>query len=106
MSISRIAVLSALLLSACYPKTGVPPGPFSPEQIARGQARRPAVTEDSLEQGRKLFIAQCGGCHSHPDINAIALDRWPSILPRMVARTKMYSSANDMLGDFIAAAHD
>ena len=105
MHYGRIAVLATLSLAACFPKSAVPPGPFSPEQIAVAQQRLPAVTADSLEQGRKLFIDKCGNCHNHPDINAIPVDRWPPILGRMVSRAKMYSSGESMLQEFITAAH-
>ena len=106
MRLGLVLLLSALLLSACFPKSAIPPGPLSPEQIARAQSRIAGVTEDSLEQGRKLFIAQCGRCHDHPDINAIPMTSWPTILPSMVARARLYSSGQSMLMEFIDEVHE
>ena len=101
-----LALPVVLLLSACFPKSAVPPGPLSPEQIAREQSLRPAVSADELEQGRKLFITECGRCHDHPDIQAIPLDRWPDIVGRMVGRTKLYAGARPMLMQFVEAVHN
>ncbi len=106
MRLFPIILLAMLALPACFPKSALPPGPLSPEVVVREQARRPAVTAESLEEGRQVFIATCGQCHDHPDIHAVALDKWPRILDRMVARTKLDASATPKLQEFVEAAHE
>lgn len=81
-----IAATSAL---ACYPKAGEVPPPPTPADVTRATAKWPDTTEDTLATGRGVFTTKCNTCHSHPDVKAIAEDKWPGIMDRMAERAKI-----------------
>ncbi len=102
---NRCLSLFLLLTAACgYPKTGTVPGPVTPAAEATAATRWPGTTPEALRNGRELFTAKCDDCHGHPDITAIADDRWPGILGRMGKKAKLTEPQTQDVLRFILAA--
>jgi hypothetical protein len=54
------------------------------------------ATLEQLQQGRRLYINNCGSCHSLPSPDSYNTADWQGILSSMVPRTSL-SSANAAL---------
>jgi len=88
---------------AAYPKAGTVPGPVSPALVQQAQTRWPEATEQSLVQGRDLFVERCQRCHKLPDRRAISDERWPKILEVMAPRAKLDANQHRLVLEFILA---
>ena len=65
-----------LLGIACGASWSVPePGP--------DDARRAGVTEETLAQGRRLYVFRCGGCHRLYPPSYARRSEWQGIVQRM-----------------------
>jgi len=109
MSNRLVSVLAVLLATAScgYPKSGAVPGPISPTTEASAASRWPGATPESLRNGRELFEAKCNDCHGHPDVKAIAEDKWPGIVKRMGGKAKLTEvQTQDVLHFVLAARSD
>jgi hypothetical protein len=97
-------LFAACLASACYPKAGPPPAVLSESSVASASARWPGVTASGLSAGHDLFLAKCDGCHSYPDLAAIAEDRWPKILDSMGKKSHLTAEEHDEVLHYVLAA--
>ncbi|MBL8952657.1 MAG: hypothetical protein JNK82_17895 [Myxococcaceae bacterium] len=75
-----------LLGAACMPKAAPPPLALVPNQVELAKKKDANVTEEQLENGRKVFVGKCGECHDHPDLTSVRLSKWPAILKDMVEK--------------------
>ncbi len=57
----------------------------------------------SLEAGRHIYLGQCTACHSAEPIRNYAPARWPSILDKMVPKTKLTPSQEHDVRAYITA---
>jgi len=95
---------AVLTLFGCgYPRAGAAPGPVLPAQVERARAKWPDANEASLEQGRQLFVANCSKCHSLPDRNAVAPEKWPRTVERMGAKAALSREETQLVFRFIEA---
>ena len=84
----RIAVVVALAFSAfACARTVMPVA--SPDDAQRAAKAWPGTTHADLEQGRKLYISRCSGCHQPVHPADVAPDKWPGELREMSARAKL-----------------
>lgn len=100
----RSLVLLVAFTACGYPKAGTVPAPVTPAAEASAATRWPGTTPESLRNGRDLFAAKCNDCHGHPDITAIADDRWPGIVQRMGKKAKLAEPQTQDVLRFILAA--
>ncbi len=99
------AALASLTLSGCFfPRAGPPPGPLSSELLELATQRWPDSSPESLEQGRKAFLASCDGCHAYPDLAHYTEDRWPIIMKRMGPKSDLAQEDSDRVLQFIFVA--
>jgi mono/diheme cytochrome c family protein len=109
-TVLRLVLLTAglvgagLVCGACYPKAGPPPGALSANSVTTATARWPGVTAATLQGGHDLFLANCNGCHSYPDLTAIAEDEWPSILEKMAKKSHLNGDERDAVLHFVLAS--
>lgn len=91
MKLARVLAVALVVGSCGYPKSGpVPP--------------QPSDTAPAVAAGRATFTAKCNGCHSYPDVSAIADDRWPKIVTRMAGKAHLTPPQGDEVLQFILAA--
>jgi mono/diheme cytochrome c family protein len=55
----------------------------------RLSARGQPTTVAELAEGRTLFVARCAACHRLPRPDAVPVDKWPSFIDEMAARSKL-----------------
>ena len=103
---TKLVMGSALLaaVAGCYPKAGPPPGSVSPNSVTWAEKQWPGATAESLAAGRESFLAKCNGCHSYPDRNAIADEKWPSIIERMGKKADLDDKKREELLHYVLAS--
>jgi cytochrome c5 len=96
-------VASSLVLAACahYPKGGATPAPIGADLVQQAQTRWPDATEQSLAEGRELFVQRCQKCHDLPDRHAYDETRWPEILNEMAKKAKLDARQHESVLRFI-----
>jgi cytochrome c5 len=99
-----VALFAITLAAACYPKAAPPPGAPSANAITWATARWPNETAASLAHGHDLFVTKCNACHDHPDLTAIADDRWPNIIKSMGGKAHLTPAESDAVLHFILAS--
>jgi mono/diheme cytochrome c family protein len=107
MSKRRIWVLALFTLAASgcfYPKSAPPPASVTAAYVDAAKRRDAAADEALLERGRSIFAESCGECHDHPDLSAIALKEWPSILEAMSDKADLDAAKAAELKTFVLAA--
>jgi cytochrome c5 len=99
-----LALFALICVAACYPKGAPPPAAPSAAAVTWASTRWPNETAASLAHGRELFVAKCNACHDHPDLGAIADDRWPHIVDRMGGKAHLAPADRDAVLHFILAS--
>ncbi len=103
-ALAPFLVAPALLAVACgFPKSAPPPPVASPAALDAARLRWPDTTEAQLAEGRDLFVAKCDACHGHPDVVAIPLTRWPSILERMGKKASLDEKQTESVLRYVSA---
>jgi cytochrome c5 len=59
------------------------------------------ATLAQLQQGRKLYINNCGNCHSIPSPDSYSGADWYSILSQMVPRTGLNSGEASLISKYL-----
>jgi len=77
----RLALVAALAASACARR--------SPPQVTAVDADRGNVELAELQQGRKLLLGKCAGCHKTPMPNDHTPAEWPKMIAEMADRAKL-----------------
>lgn len=72
-------LLSVTLLSGC----AAPLAHATAEDALRAQERWPGTTVASLEDGRRLFVFRCSGCHGLRLPDTVPVAKWPRLLDDM-----------------------
>jgi hypothetical protein len=54
-----------------------------------------------LQQGRKLFINNCGNCHSVPSPDSYTVVNWKSILSNMVPKTSLSKADAALVSKYV-----
>lgn len=96
-----LVIVGSLAIGCGYPKGGTVPGPVSPTLVQQAQTRFPESTEQSLTQGRELFVGNCSRCHKLPDRRAVAEEKWPTIVNRMAKKAKLDDAQHKLVLQFI-----
>jgi mono/diheme cytochrome c family protein len=82
---SAFSIAILLLISGCN-KTGTDTSSLYTPTSANVTA---TATLQELQQGRVLFINNCGQCHSLASPDSYTPTQWRSILPAMTPRTNL-----------------
>ena len=59
------------------------------------------ATLAELQQGRTLYINNCGTCHSLPAPENYSAAQWNSILPGMASRTSLSSAEIQLVNKYV-----
>jgi hypothetical protein len=78
----QMSIVAALAAStACAPRT--------PPQVTSLDAERANVEIADLQQGRKLLLGKCAGCHKTPMPADHTAAEWPKMIDEMADRSKL-----------------
>jgi hypothetical protein len=77
--VKRLALL--IVLAACARR--------SPPQVTAFDAQRANVELADLQQGRKLLLSKCAGCHKTPMPNDHTAAEWPKMIDEMADRANL-----------------
>jgi mono/diheme cytochrome c family protein len=79
---------------------------FAPPQVTPQMAKTGGrqVSLATLQQGRKLFVSRCIGCHTLPPVSSRSAMKWPGAVDRMSARSGLNRAERDALVDYLQAA--
>jgi cytochrome c5 len=104
-SILRLCIFLGVSALGCgFPKAGPVPGPVTSERAAAAATTWQGTTPESLAAGRETFATKCNKCHSHPDVNAISEEEWPSILDSMAKKAELTVKQKEDVLHFILSA--
>jgi mono/diheme cytochrome c family protein len=81
-------VCISLSVVSCTKNSGSSGGPYVPTAV---DATTKATLSD-LQQGRTLFVNNCGACHALPNPDDYSTSGWNTILTSMAPRTALNSS--------------
>ncbi|MEI8256286.1 MAG: hypothetical protein WCJ30_11500 [Deltaproteobacteria bacterium] len=101
-SISRIALLACLALSASACVSAIPV-PDTTDGVW-SQSRWPESTVASLSRGRALYVNKCSGCHSLYVPSTIAASRWPAMIEEMTRRANLHPDERDLILRYVITA--
>jgi hypothetical protein len=94
------AALVALALSACG--TVVPRPTDDDGAWAARQWDGSSVA--TLSEGRDLYVAKCGGCHSLYAPTAVSASRWPATVDDMVENAGIRPNERDLIVHYLLTA--
>lgn len=106
-SVSFVSFVSLVLagsLGCGFPKAGAVPPPVEGEAAAAAATKWKGATPEVLAEGRALFVGKCNACHDHPDVDAIADDKWPAIVGEMREKAKLDARQGESVLRFVLAA--
>jgi mono/diheme cytochrome c family protein len=98
----RAGSVVALLLGLLGCGGGIPRP--DPAQLDRARARWPTMSTGELEEGYRLYVARCSGCHAlhRPEEQDAA--GWERILPRMAPRARLSADETERIRRYLASA--
>jgi cytochrome c5 len=76
--------------------------PVTPEFIA---AAKPSAPAERLEQGRQLYTTRCTQCHDLEMLDSRTIANWKSEVAGMARRAKVDDNQQNVIMDYLAAAH-
>jgi cytochrome c5 len=101
---SALVIATLALFTACGPATAPPPAPLSPAAVVAAKSTWAEVTEQSLNEGRELFVKSCNRCHGYPDVFSESQAEWPALVQEMGKRAKLDEGQMQLVTHFIIAA--
>jgi hypothetical protein len=82
-------------LVACAPRT--------PPHATAADAQRANVALADLQEGRKLLVSKCGGCHKAPFPEEHPAAAWPGIVTDMAERSKIDARQVALITQYVVA---
>ena len=86
-------VVLFVLLAACARR--------SPPQVTASDAERGNIELAELQQGRKLLLGKCAGCHKTPMPNDHTPGEWPKMIAEMADRAKLDSRQTKLIEKYL-----
>lgn len=93
-------ILVTLLVAATACVRNVPP------VASTDDASRARVELAELQQGRKLLVRKCSGCHQTPLPTQHLASEWPSKLDEMAGRAKLDTFQRHMIQQYLVVMAD
>lgn len=75
--------------------------PHSPPQVTAADAERANVALAELEQGRKLLLGKCAGCHRTPMPSDHTAAEWPQMLDEMADRAHLDLRQRELIEKYL-----
>lgn len=73
----------------------------SPPQVTAMDAERANVELAELQQGRKLLLGKCAGCHKTPMPRDHTPAEWPAVLDDMAERAKLNADQERLIQQYL-----
>jgi hypothetical protein len=89
--VKRLALL--VLMAACARR--------SPPQVTAADAERANVEIVELQQGRKLLLGKCAGCHKTPMPNDHTPAEWPNMIAEMAQRANINAQQTRLIEKYL-----
>lgn len=80
--------------------------PPSSAELAVAQKRWPTASEQSLNDGYKVFTGTCARCHKPKDIASRSEEQWQNALNRMIPKAKLTAEEGEKVTQFVLAARE
>jgi cytochrome c5 len=81
-----IICLITAFIAACSATQHLQP---AEADLALAQQRIPGITITQLQDGYKLYVSKCSGCHRLHNPNEYSSDSWKPIIEKMVIKAKL-----------------
>ena len=78
----------------------------SPPHATAVDAQRANIELADLQQGRKLLLAKCAGCHATPLPNDHTAAEWPRLIDDMVERAKIDANQRALIERYMIVMRD
>lgn len=75
--------------------------PHGPPQVTAADAQRSNIEIAELQQGRKLLLGKCAGCHRTPMPSEHTATEWPMKLAEMADRAKLDFSQRALIEKYL-----
>jgi mono/diheme cytochrome c family protein len=85
-------VLGALAVGFAAACTGSAPPPATEADAARAH-----TSLASLNEGRSLYLAHCGACHTPPSPTSQPVDKWPGHVDEMETRAHLTHEEGELV---------
>lgn len=90
-SLAVVLALAIGALAGCASSLGTP----TSADARLVAARWPGTTLGELQQGRRLYVATCAGCHNLRDPASLPPERWEKEVNEMRGRKGVHLGADD-----------
>jgi hypothetical protein len=95
-----LLVLALALAGACG-ASAIPHPTAADSQWAA--ERWPGTTQQSLAEGRELYVRKCGGCHTLYEPARVVTGDWPDTFLEMSQRAKLFGDERERVRLYLAA---
>jgi len=85
--------------SACAPLLPLPGAP----EVQRAQREDPGIQMKDLQEGRKLYVAHCAGCHALHLPSELPARAWERIILKMQVKAKIDDPTKDSIVSYLNA---
>jgi cytochrome c5 len=93
--LSALAISSVLLVQ-CSPKT-------AKSTVGTTTQAEPKYTAAQIAEGHTIYTNNCGKCHKLFQPQDKSLDKWNSILPRMIGKAKLDDQQGALVRAYVVA---
>jgi hypothetical protein len=98
----KTAVVAFALAGGMFACARRLPPPVHATDVAWAQTRWPNVTQQDLEQGRKILQSKCGGsCHRAPQPHEQPAASWPGHVAEMAERAGLTPESQRLLEQYL-----
>jgi cytochrome c553 len=73
----------------------------SPPQVTAVDAERGNVEIAELQQGRKLLLGKCAGCHKTPMPTDHTAAQWPKLIDEMADKAKLDATQRGLITKYL-----
>jgi mono/diheme cytochrome c family protein len=98
VSLLLLAILLAAALTGCKKDTGTTTDSL---YVPTSADVTTTATLTDLQQGRELYISNCGGCHSLYSPDKYTASQWRNIMPNMTPNTNLSSAQVQLVTKYV-----
>lgn len=98
-TILTIAAASVLMAQCTAKKTAT--AAKSPEEVVAEVKKN--YSEDQMEEGKTIFVGNCGKCHDLKEPETRTVEKWERILPRMSKKANLDDAQSGKVRAYVLA---
>lgn len=101
MKIKFVTAILILLIAACSVTQHLQP---TAADLVVAQQHIPGITLKELQDGYKIYVTNCSGCHSLHNPKEYTAGQWKPILSEMFEKAKMHDTKqNELVTSYLIA---